>query len=604
MVSYWEERAERERRRKLEGFAAGRRSAGRQQAQSREDSAGMWRGIFESAKGLGRELAFGPERESWVPGVGEAPRLERTLRDWGLSEQEFRLAGERASEGRVGPAVGWGALAVAGAVPFVGQAGRGIVKGVTGVGRAAGAAADVARGAEVANISTPRWYPLVPASKAQEASPFPRLLDYPEVFEPRVLPNLDNVYTRNAVQKAEFGDVFWGGRSTGPVYDADLAAGRARLFHGTANEENARQILESGIRPSDVGQYGGGVYGASSLTAAIDYARPRVNLSSPRWSREAADEAARAASEDLRYVFEFVEDQSKVTDLGGRGAAQGFFLADEAIPKNNIVAVHVFQPSGIPIPSGTGEGAAWRIVDSRIFRPDLRSGLEDFGVKPAMGDVARSSAPAADVARAGETGSGLSRAGRASDISENLATEFRSGSFEYTAPAERVARAGDYQRDTVEILHRQGFDQPPAAVSRSQFDELRKSGEYIPIYRGVRDYEGIPAQKFVDEFNEGEFFIGGGALGNGAYFTTSPGLADAYRDGGQVIEALIPRNARLFDLDSLDAKQILLEKPQSFRDLSDYLAAKGYDGLITQWGAAKQSVVLYNRSAAIVPGKG
>jgi hypothetical protein len=155
MVSYWEERAERERRRKLEGFAAGRRSAGRQQAQSREDSAGMWRGIFESAKGLGRELAFGPERESWVPGVGEAPRLERTLRDWGLSEQEFRLAGERASEGRVGPAVGWGALAVAGAVPFVGQAGRGLVKGVAGAGRAAGSAADVARAADVAKIAEP-----------------------------------------------------------------------------------------------------------------------------------------------------------------------------------------------------------------------------------------------------------------------------------------------------------------------------------------------------------------------------------------------------------------------------------------------------------------
>jgi colicin import membrane protein len=81
------------------------------------------------------EIVFGPDRESVI--AGEASRLERFIRDWGLSEQEFRTAGERAGEGRLGAAAGWAGLGLAGAIPFVGQAGRGLVKGVTGVGRAA-----------------------------------------------------------------------------------------------------------------------------------------------------------------------------------------------------------------------------------------------------------------------------------------------------------------------------------------------------------------------------------------------------------------------------------------------------------------------------------
>ena len=118
------------------------------------------------ALGVGNEVAFGPERQS-VFG-GEASRPERTLRDWGLSEQEFRASGSAFDEGRPLAGLGWGALAVAGAVPLFGQAGRGLVKGagavgdvvraagaVSDAGRAAEAAADVARAADVAKIAEP-----------------------------------------------------------------------------------------------------------------------------------------------------------------------------------------------------------------------------------------------------------------------------------------------------------------------------------------------------------------------------------------------------------------------------------------------------------------
>jgi hypothetical protein len=92
------------------------------------------------------DVAFGPERQS-VFG-GDASRPERTFRDWGLSEQEFRASDSAFDEGRPLAGLGWGALGLAGAVPFFGQAGRGLVRGVGAVGdvaRGAGAAADVGR---------------------------------------------------------------------------------------------------------------------------------------------------------------------------------------------------------------------------------------------------------------------------------------------------------------------------------------------------------------------------------------------------------------------------------------------------------------------------
>ena len=90
------------------------------------------------------EFAFGPESPSWVNVGQPASRPERFVRNWFLSEQEFRTAGERAREGAVLPAVGWGALGLAGVVPIGGDAAQALARG----GRAAESAADVARTAD------------------------------------------------------------------------------------------------------------------------------------------------------------------------------------------------------------------------------------------------------------------------------------------------------------------------------------------------------------------------------------------------------------------------------------------------------------------------
>jgi hypothetical protein len=91
------------------------------------------------------QIAFGPERRSVRPWRNEASLPERVLRDWVASEQEFRLAAERAGESRFGSALGWGALGMAGVVPFYGDAAQALRK----AGRIFSSSGDAARSTRV-----------------------------------------------------------------------------------------------------------------------------------------------------------------------------------------------------------------------------------------------------------------------------------------------------------------------------------------------------------------------------------------------------------------------------------------------------------------------
>jgi len=91
------------------------------------------------------QIAFGPERRSVRPWRNEASLPERVLRDWVASEQEFRLAAERAGESRFGSALGWGALGMAGVVPFYGDAAQALGK----AGRIFSSSGDAARSTRV-----------------------------------------------------------------------------------------------------------------------------------------------------------------------------------------------------------------------------------------------------------------------------------------------------------------------------------------------------------------------------------------------------------------------------------------------------------------------
>jgi len=102
---------------------------------------------YKQAGQFAEAALFGPQVESALRDDRQAGYLERFFRTQ-AGEQEFRTSGERFGEGRPAAGAGWGLLGLAGAIPFFGDIAQGAA-GVSRAARGAGAAADVARGAEV-----------------------------------------------------------------------------------------------------------------------------------------------------------------------------------------------------------------------------------------------------------------------------------------------------------------------------------------------------------------------------------------------------------------------------------------------------------------------
>ena len=147
----------------------------------------------------------------------------------------------------------------------------------------------------------------------------------------------------------------------------------------------------------------------------------------------------------------------------------------------------------------------------------------------------------------------------------------------------------------------------------------RNSDDFIPIYRGLRggDFsssvgpsgaivrgapEGISvnAEEVAKNFISGNFYIGGGAGGNGAYFTPNRSDAAGYAVGlgagstssqpGAIIDALLPKSARIADFG--DPSLRLAFEQSGFPDFSSFLASLGYEAI-----KRDDIYVILNRSA-------
>ena len=102
---------------------------------------------------FGNEFLFGPSGRKSIIGEGQASLPERFARDWGASEQEFRLANENLKQGNLGAAALWGGLGAVG------------VAGVLPVGRIPAAVRAAARASRA------------PAVRVNEAFPTQRFAD-------------------------------------------------------------------------------------------------------------------------------------------------------------------------------------------------------------------------------------------------------------------------------------------------------------------------------------------------------------------------------------------------------------------------------------------
>jgi len=90
-------------------------------------------------------MLYGEQKESVLPGQQKAGKLESFIRTQ-AGEDEFRIAGQRFSEGRPAAGAGWGLLGLAGLVPLAGDAAQLTAKGARAA-TAVNAAGDTARAA-------------------------------------------------------------------------------------------------------------------------------------------------------------------------------------------------------------------------------------------------------------------------------------------------------------------------------------------------------------------------------------------------------------------------------------------------------------------------
>lgn len=109
----------------------------------------------------------------------------------------------------------------------------------------------------------------------------------------------------------------------------------------------------------------------------------------------------------------------------------------------------------------------------------------------------------------------------------------------------------------------QGFDDVPTVVTKSEFDRLLASGDYIEAWRGVRGAGGgvnqwrpgrggavtnsKTAHDVNEEFRSGPAYYGNGIFGNGYYFATDKSVAAGYADSskGSLLRVLIPKKANI-----------------------------------------------------------
>jgi 8-oxo-dGTP pyrophosphatase MutT (NUDIX family) len=181
------------------------------------------------------------------------------------------------------------------------------------------------------------------------------------------------------------------------------------------------------------------------------------------------------------------------------------------------------------------------------------------------------------------------------------------------------------------IAAMQGFDDVPTVVTKAEFDDLLKSGDYIQVWRGVRGagggYRGPTrggqvsssktAAQIQEEFRSGPAYYGKGIYGNGYYFSTDQSIASGYGDHtkGALLTALIPNKAKIENHNkvsrdahsqgsSTSKAKGKSNEVATLWDEGRYAAAKGLDMIRIEPGKSSTgsgpNYVVLNRSVLIV----
>jgi len=191
---------------------------------------------------------------------------------------------------------------------------------------------------------------------------------------------------------------------------------------------------------------------------------------------------------------------------------------------------------------------------------------------------------------------------------DEILNKFKSGTY------------GDYCRrewKNDEVLFDQfkqkGYAGKPKVVSAEKFDNLSKD-DYIFVYRGIRDFNGIPAKTLSNQFKYGKLFCGRGGYGNGTYTALRKDVANSY--GQQMLEIAIPKNANIIDHNKLKEiqkqcfekiRKIIYDDEKvgefvfdTLTDTSKLATAMGYDAVQVRALGGWDYYIILNRTKVVV----
>lgn len=97
-------------------------------------------------------------------------------------------------------------------------------------------------------------------------------------------------------------------------------------------------------------------------------------------------------------------------------------------------------------------------------------------------------------------------------------------------------------------LNKKGFDKLPQKLNEIDFNNL-SDDEYIKVKRGIKDYNGISAEKLKNDFINGKLFAGRGNFGSGTYTAVDEEIAKHY--GDTILDIAIPKNANIINYKDL-----------------------------------------------------
>ena len=117
-------------------------------------------------------------------------------------------------------------------------------------------------------------------------------------------------------------------------------------------------------------------------------------------------------------------------------------------------------------------------------------------------------------------------------------------------------------------LNSKGFDKLPTKLSVIEFDKL-PADNYIKVKRGLKNYNGISAEKLKDDFINGKLYVGRGNFGSGTYTAVDSAIAENY--GNTIIDIAIPKNVNI-----INYKDLLKIKKENFTKLDSLLYSNDF----------------------------